>query len=131
MKPLSERIESMLAELRVIAKAEGVTDGPWRVSKSRGSCSKNWSMDSGDFTVFDCTYMDYEGGGDPPSDADAAFIARSRTITPAMAEMLIEAIEGLADAMHALRIPLDAPGYAADATIKLTEICDRWEKTKL
>ena len=125
MKPLNERIETMLAELRVIAECKGVTAGPWIPTKD--GCSNTGLtfsfIDSGDFA---CSAAELK-------DEDATFIASSRTITPLMAEMLILAIEALR------HIRLSGEGnsvWAAtkssqDAQSKLTELCDKWEKGNL
>ena len=114
MKPLNERIESMLAELRVIAKAEGVTDGPW---------DQDGREIIDELGIIACCNSNLD---------DAAFIARSRTITPAMAEMLIMAVEGLAniESTGAANKVWDATKGSKQAKNALTELCDKWEATK-
>lgn len=64
---------------------DGVTAGPWGIRQGRGIISDDWEMvGENNAVVFDCTCVDYDGGGDPPSDADACFIAASRDLVPAL-----------------------------------------------
>ena len=48
-------------------------------------------------TVFDCSFVDHEGGGVPPSKDDSAFILLARSTSVASAKMLLVAIRLLQD----------------------------------
>jgi len=79
---------------RIRAMAEAATPGPWNAKSQRISAEDCWWIESsdGDKTViFDCSTVDFEGGGTPPSDSDTAFIIAARTDIP----VLIAEIEQL------------------------------------
>lgn len=104
---LTERTNDVLAKLREIAECKGVTDGPWTFERGGGhSYNRIVGKESVQTNgwegrvngVSNASYTDRicENLGDPelphPS-ATIAFIARSRTITPAMAKALDEEIQ--------------------------------------
>jgi hypothetical protein len=50
---------------------------PWKVEKFRDNfCSEDvWRIvDAKGNIVFNCNFVDYEGGGEPPSEEDTKFI---------------------------------------------------------
>lgn len=50
---------------------------PWRIEigGEYEDFEDSWKMvDANGDTVFDCTFVHYEGGGSPPSEEDAEFI---------------------------------------------------------
>lgn len=79
---MKEQLEKLKAELReFIALSKTVTPGKWEQHKAP---HLNRGGDGPTSIVFQCHYRN-----------DAAFIARSRNISPAMAECLLVAVEGL------------------------------------
>jgi hypothetical protein len=79
---MKEQLEQLKAELReFIALSKTVTPGKWEQHKAP---HLNRGGDGPTSIVFQCHYRN-----------DAAFIARSRNTSPAVAECLLVAVEGL------------------------------------
>ncbi len=82
--------EPLKARLRAIVAAEGVTDGPWN---SRGGSGLSIQAEDGwEVAVAKNGTDDMQPN---PSASNAHFIAASRTITTALAEVWLEEIEWL------------------------------------
>lgn len=65
------------------ALLDATTPGPWAIQQYRTQGADVWRLcraDDPEAIVFDCTGVWYEGGGVPPSESDAAFIAAAPTI---------------------------------------------------
>lgn len=93
----ASRIDLALTDEQIeayLALADTATPGPWTVDVHRETVTDVWRFlgsdtDGDNPVVFDCSSVDYEGGGWPPNDSDTAFIAQSRTIGPALAAELL------------------------------------------
>jgi hypothetical protein len=119
MKPLHERIAAVEAEIReFLAIAENATPGPWEFVDSLS----NQTVQGKGRPVCALATMSSR-------DDDFIFIARSRNISPVMAECLL----GQISAMNELNRNAIEPGelwITRFCQRKLTSICDQWEKAK-
>ena len=123
---MNTQIEQLKTELReLIELSNAATKGPWQSTQN--------GVDQNNSLVANCVHY--------RCDEDAAFIARSRNISPALAECLLVAVEALESLMS--RIPvmgstgdyqqgqLDGIGAMAEqARVQLQEILTIWEAAK-
>ena len=62
---------------------QALPPGPWHVEASEEPCYHNWEVtDANDLRVFSCTWADYEGGGEPPTDEVTAWLLVAREAVP-------------------------------------------------
>ena len=112
---MKEQLEKLKADLReFIALSKMITPGKWEQHKAP---HLNRGGDGPTSIVFQCHYRN-----------DAAFIARSRNISPAMAECLLVAVEGL-KMVAGSEISADAHeacNHPSDAWEKLDQIINLW-----
>jgi hypothetical protein len=108
---MKQQLEQLKAELReFIELSKTITPGPWKATKSHNHVQGEEPTYDVIGPHSDWFFLELE--------QDAAFIARSRNISPAMAECLLVSIERLND------MPFDL----ADALE--TQILNTWEASK-
>ena len=95
---------------QIKADREAGAPGPWRVNVDGGEqWEVFWEMVGPDERcVFDCTFVDHEGGGVPPKDHDARRISRVPMLEDvylAAAEVLPLLEEALTEAFNNSRTP--------------------------
>jgi len=131
---LTEQITQLKTELReFIALSETITQGRWieeiQLGTGGNHCGIDLIQDNLDepyrgpiARVGECSHI--QGITAAERDANAAFIARSRNISPAMAKMLLVAIDSLESADVYLPKSDDTARDALQQLLKL------WEETK-
>jgi len=121
---ITPQIQQLKTDLReFIALSETITPG-------------EWEMTGGDKTPVNCgekhiAMVNYYKSGNEAvdiygaeHDANAAFIARSRNISPTMAKMLLESLNGLE------YISKSPSNEGVDAEETINRILKLWEETK-
>lgn len=114
--------ESRIRELLAI---KPYTEGPWKIHEGRHGVTDYWIMHGPggpwESEVFDCSNVDYEGGGTPPSDADAAFIIAGHDMQSALAQVVSERDEAHSERLEQARLL----GMSAERELALISERDR------
>lgn len=121
---MKEQIEKLKAELREFLElSKGITQGKWNHVVHTHSVYSEHDAPICD-TGGDTMIPDMEQRG-----RNAAFIARSRNISPAMAECLLVAVEGLENKLQTTEL---YEGHGGDAKTQalLQQILTIWEASK-
>ena len=134
---LTARIERVKAECRkVIELGEKATPGPWDNEAGPYVYARiPGGRPNGEY-ILQVTCVN--GAGKPltreQNTANAAFIAQSRTFSPAAARALLVAIEGLEVIAYLCQPDVEScrdPESANDARETLTEICNQFDHDQL
>lgn len=132
---LTTRLAAVKAMLQsVVADAKKAYNGPWLADNIVSNLSVDISAPDvpGEGSPNLIATILWGEGGMSGSEAmsTAAFIAKSRTITPLMAEALLESINTLTELHQRLRILTGKPESELITHVSLTRICDVLERNE-
>jgi len=130
---LQTQLTELKTELRAIIACEGVTDGPWKRTGPDFKGGKDYikvrgTKLGGRWSIVDVPFI-YDDVQSDRKEAEniAAFIARSRTITPLMAEILLSQVEFL---QRVFELATDKNIYQPIEQ-QLTSILAKWKGAKV
>jgi hypothetical protein len=113
--PITDRAAQVLREIdAALALAEKATQGPWIAEDS-------WVGKDNSAVATTCHYA---------HDADAAFIAASRTLLPASLQIIRDDIKAWLELRDSLKVGRDDVTTWDFCNRRLTAICDQWRAAK-